>query len=75
MVNRNLIRSLENDPELDSFYEDAMRGADETALGTIDEGPGFDVNRIVVGKILRIGEKAKAFKGDEADFQRLSKKG
>lgn len=57
MVNRNLIRSLENDPQLDSYYEDAMRGADETALGTIDEGPGFDVNKIVEGKILRIGEE------------------
>jgi peptidylprolyl isomerase len=38
------------------------------------------VNRIVKGdtiktvKILRIGEKAKAFKGDEAAFQKYSKK-
>jgi small subunit ribosomal protein S1 len=54
MVNRNLIRSLENDPDLDSLYESAMQGADETALGTIDQGPGFDVNRIVEGKILRL---------------------
>ena len=39
------------------------------------------VNKIAQGdsiktlKILRIGEKAKAFKGDQADFEKFSKKG
>jgi peptidylprolyl isomerase len=38
------------------------------------------VNKIVQGdtiqtvKIVRVGDKAKAFKGDETDFQKFSKK-
>ena len=38
------------------------------------------VNKIAIGdsiktvKILRIGDKAKAFKGDQADFEKFSKK-
>jgi cyclophilin family peptidyl-prolyl cis-trans isomerase len=47
-------------------------------FGHVVEGQDV-VNKIVIGdkiksvKILRIGEKAKAFKGDEADFQKFSK--
>jgi peptidylprolyl isomerase len=50
-----------------------------TVFGHVVEGQDV-VNQIVKGdtiktlKILRIGEKAKAFKGDEADFQKFSKK-
>jgi cyclophilin family peptidyl-prolyl cis-trans isomerase len=50
-----------------------------TVFGHVIEGQDV-VNKIVRGdtiktlKIVRIGEKAKAFKGDEADFQKLSKK-
>jgi peptidylprolyl isomerase len=50
-----------------------------TVFGHVVEGQDV-VNKIAKGdtiktvKILRIGEKAKAFKGDEADFQKLSKK-
>jgi len=50
-----------------------------TVFGHVVEGQDV-VNRIVKGdtiktvKILRIGEKAKAFKGDEAAFQKYSKK-
>ncbi len=49
-----------------------------TVFGHVVEGQDV-VNKIVNGdtiktvKILRIGEKAKAFKGDEADFQKYSK--
>ena len=49
-----------------------------TVFGHVVEGQDV-VNRIVVGdkinsvKILRIGDKAKAFKGDEAQFEKLSK--
>jgi len=49
-----------------------------TVFGHVVEGQDV-VNKIVKGdtikhiKVLRIGEKAKAFKGDEADFQKLSK--
>jgi peptidylprolyl isomerase len=47
-------------------------------FGHVVEGQDV-VNKVVIGdkiksvKILRIGEKAKAFKGDEADFQKFSK--
>jgi len=49
-----------------------------TVFGHVVEGQDV-VNKIAIGdkiisvKILRIGEKAKAFKGDEAQFQKLSK--
>ena len=49
-----------------------------TVFGHVVEGQDV-VNKIAGGdklntvKILRIGDKAKAFKGDQADFERLSK--
>lgn len=49
-----------------------------TVFGHVVEGQDV-VDKIVVGdkinsvKILRIGDKAKAFKGDEAQFEKLSK--
>jgi peptidylprolyl isomerase len=49
-----------------------------TVFGRVVEGQDV-VNRIAIGdkinsiKILRIGEKAKAFKGDQADFEKYSK--
>jgi cyclophilin family peptidyl-prolyl cis-trans isomerase len=51
-----------------------------TVFGHVVEGQDV-VNKIEVGdtiktiKILRVGEKAKAFKGDEAAFEKYSKKG
>ncbi len=50
-----------------------------TVFGHVVEGQDV-VNKIATGdtiktvKILRVGDKAKAFKGDEADFQKFSKK-
>jgi peptidyl-prolyl cis-trans isomerase A (cyclophilin A) len=50
-----------------------------TVFGHVVQGQDV-VNKIAVGdtiksvKITRVGDKAKAFKGDEADFQKLSKK-
>jgi cyclophilin family peptidyl-prolyl cis-trans isomerase len=50
-----------------------------SVFGHVVEGQDV-VNKIAIGdtiktiKILRIGEKAKAFKGDEAEFEKLSKK-
>ena len=50
-----------------------------TVFGHVVEGQDV-VNKIVQGdtiktvKIIRVGDKAKAFKGDEADFQKYSKK-
>jgi len=49
-----------------------------TVFGRVVEGQDV-VNKIAVGdkinslKIIRIGDKAKAFKGDEADFEKFSK--
>jgi peptidylprolyl isomerase len=51
-----------------------------TVFGHVVEGQDV-VNKISKGdtiksiKIIRVGEKAKAFKGDESDFQKYSKKG
>jgi peptidyl-prolyl cis-trans isomerase A (cyclophilin A) len=50
-----------------------------TVFGHVVEGQDV-VNKIAVGdtiktvKIIRVGEKAKAFKGDESDFQKYSQK-
>ena len=42
----------------------------ETSSAKIANG-----DAIATVKIVRVGDKAKAFKGDEADFQKYSKKG
>lgn len=57
MVNRNLIRSLENDDELTAEIEAAMSSTDEGGLATaIETERNIDVNSIVEGKIIRIDE-------------------
>jgi peptidylprolyl isomerase len=49
-----------------------------TVFGHVVEGQDV-VNKIVKGdklnsvRIIRVGEKAKAFKGDQADFEKFSK--
>ena len=49
-----------------------------TVFGHVTEGQDV-VNKIAMGdkintlKIVRVGEKAKAFKGDQADFEKFSK--
>src|SRR5688500_11840406 len=57
MVNRSLIRDLENDPDITSMYELAIADIEDFGLG---EGTGaggdFDVNKIVEGRILRVGD-------------------
>ena len=57
MVNRNLIRSLE-DPTLTANFEreiaDVQQG--DSVLATIESEVDFDVNTIVNGKILRVDE-------------------
>jgi small subunit ribosomal protein S1 len=58
MVNRNLIRSLENDPTLTAMFEreisDVQQG--DSMLLTVESEIDFDVNTIVNGKILRVDE-------------------
>jgi small subunit ribosomal protein S1 len=59
MVNRNLIRSLENDPTLTATFEreiaDMQQGDSALAI-SIESEVDFDVNTIVNGKILRVDE-------------------
>ena len=47
MVNRNLIRNLENDDALSAEIEAAMAGADSTGLATLEGGADVDLNKIV----------------------------
>ena len=60
MVNRNLIRSLENDPALNALFEleiaDVHQG--DSVLATIESEAGFDVNMIVDGKVLRVDDES-----------------
>ena len=58
MVNHALIRSLENDPDIQSLFESATENFEETGLfpadGSMGGGSDFDVNKIVEGRILRV---------------------
>src|SRR5262245_9383860 len=58
MVNRSLIRTLENDPDITSMYEAAVATLPEGDWGEVPgvEIEGFDVNKIVEGRILRVGD-------------------
>ena len=56
MVNRNLIRSLEDDPDISSMYETALATFDDQELDPSGGGGDFDVNKIVEGRILRVGD-------------------
>ncbi len=58
MVNRSLIRTLENDPDIEAMFAQATAVIDNTD-GDWGEIPGqepFDVNKIVEGRILRVGD-------------------
>ena len=56
MVNRNLIRSLENDPSLSAQFEAAVAavGDGDDVLESIESEASFDVNAIVEGRIIRV---------------------
>jgi small subunit ribosomal protein S1 len=56
MVNRNLIRSLEDDPDISSMYESALATFEDQELDPVSETGDFDVNKIVEGRILRVGD-------------------
>lgn len=57
MVNRNLIRTLENDADLAAEIEAAMASTDEDGLATaIATEQNVDVNSIVEGKVIRIDD-------------------
>ena len=56
MVNRTLIRNLENDPDIQSMFESAVAGFENEGLHPADTGGDFDVNKIVEGRILRVAD-------------------
>src|SRR6476469_560654 len=57
MVNRALIRTLENDPDISSMYEDLVGDIDLADLPAITGADiGYDVNKVVEGRILRISD-------------------
>ena len=54
MVNRNLIRNLESDTELNLQLNREIGGLDESSMTSIETQAEFDVNRIVEGRIIRV---------------------
>jgi small subunit ribosomal protein S1 len=56
MVNRALVRTLDNDPDFESMFESALAGFSEEGLAPAESGGEFDVNKIVEGRILRVGD-------------------
>lgn len=56
MVNRTLIRNLDNDPDIQSMLEAAVVGFEEQGLHPAEGGGDFDVNKIVEGRILRVAD-------------------
>ena len=57
MVNRNLIRSLESEPDWDQELSDALSGDVATGLATIEQEAVIDVNKIVDGRIIRVDDE------------------
>ncbi len=58
MVNRNLIRHLENDDNLAAEIEAAVASASDTGLATMEGEQTVDLNKIVEGRIVRVGEES-----------------
>ena len=56
MVDRNLIRSLENDDSFQSEIEAALVAADENSIATIEAEADVNVNTIVEGRVIRVDE-------------------
>jgi small subunit ribosomal protein S1 len=56
MVNRSLIRNLENDPDITSMYEQAIAGIEDFGYDDPEGGTDFDVNKIVEGRVLRVSD-------------------
>ncbi|ADB17082.1 ribosomal protein S1 [Pirellula staleyi DSM 6068] len=56
MVDRSLIRLLENDPDITAMFESAIADFEEQGLDPVDGGGEFDVNKIVEGRVLRVAD-------------------
>ncbi|MCY2989203.1 MAG: 30S ribosomal protein S1 [Planctomycetota bacterium] len=59
MVNRNLIRSLESDQEIDSLFQSAVASIEDpdAIIGLIATEQEFVVNKIVEGRIIRVDDE------------------
>lgn len=58
MVDRNLIRSLESDDELKAEITAAIAGAEETGIVTIESEADVQLNKIVDGRVIRVGDES-----------------
>lgn len=60
MVNRNLIRNLESDHQIEDLFHTAVADIeDPTAMiDLIDTDRGFQVNKIIEGRVIRIDEES-----------------
>jgi small subunit ribosomal protein S1 len=58
MVNRNLIRSLESDHEIDGLFQTAVSDVDDpdSMIDLIGMEHEFDVNKIVDGRVIRVDD-------------------
>jgi small subunit ribosomal protein S1 len=56
MVNRNLIRNLENDQDFAAEISAALMDVDSASLATVEAEPIVDVNHIVEGKVIRVDD-------------------
>jgi small subunit ribosomal protein S1 len=56
MVNRTLIRDLENDPDIQSTYDLEVEGFTDEGMDPTGANQSFDVNKIVEGRILRVAD-------------------
>ena len=60
MVNRNLIRNLESDHEIDDQFSTAVADFEDPVamVGLFDTGQEFDVNNIVEGRVIRVDDES-----------------
>ena len=56
MVNRTLIRDLENDPDIQSMFESEIEGFTDEGMDPTGSNESFDVNKIVEGRIRRVAD-------------------
>jgi small subunit ribosomal protein S1 len=57
MVNRNLLRSLDNDDELRSEIDAAIVDAEKTRMTTVESEASVELNKIVEGHVIRVGDE------------------
>ena len=60
MVNRNLIRNLESDQEVDTLFQSAVAEIEDPddMISLFETGQDFSVNNIVDGRVVRVDEES-----------------